>query len=205
MDAQYILYIALTILVIVILYKIFKFICEAWKMVLIIMLGSLIIGVLLLNKYVEETWLYYTSDQCVMTENWPPEVAQWKSQIETESCAAGVPADMVAAIVFKESSGRSSVISQSGAVGLMQVMPRDGIAKTFICKNGPCFADRPSIEELKNPEFNIRSGINVFLSRFDGFNVRQTLKAYGPMDIDNYAEIIISIWKKYRINNAGVE
>lgn len=96
-----------------------------------------------------------------------------------------------------ESGGQPEIISHSGAVGLMQIMPRDGIASTFLCINGPCFASRPSIEELKNPEFNIKYGVRMLsgLIKMNG-SIRDALKSYGPMDVGySYADKVISIWE----------
>ena len=47
------------------------------------------------------------------------------------------------------------------AVGLLQVMPRDGIAADFECANGPCFASRPTIAELLDPAYNLEYGTRM--------------------------------------------
>jgi len=48
-----------------------------------------------------------------------------------------LPEALIAAVILQESGGDPSAYSSSGAVGLMQVMPRDGIAAEFMCVNGP--------------------------------------------------------------------
>ena len=99
-----------------------------------------------------------------------------------------------------ESGGDEAAYSSSGAVGLMQVMPRDGIAATFECINGPCFASRPTIEELLQPEFNVEYGSQMLAGLVSNLgSPREALKAYGPMDVDySYADRVLSIYDNYR-------
>jgi len=98
--------------------------------------------------------------------------------------------------MLQESGGQPDVISASGAVGLMQVMPRDGIAASFECINGPCFTGRPSMQELLNPEFNLDYGCNM-LTRLisEKGSIRDALKAYGPRDVGYiYADKVLGIY-----------
>ncbi len=60
-----------------------------------------------------------------------------------------------------ESAGDAGAYSSNGAVGLLQVMPRDGLAAEFMCPNGPCFASRPTTDELMDPEFNLAYGARM--------------------------------------------
>lgn len=84
--------------------------------------------------------------------------------------------------MLQESGGQPDVISASGAVGLMQVMPKDGIAAGFMCVNGPCFASRPSTQELLDPAFNIDYGVKMLAGLLEKYgNERDALKAYGPL------------------------
>ncbi len=88
------------------------------------------------------------------------------------------------------------MISSMGAVGLMQVMPKDGIAASLVCINGPCFAGRPSTQELLDPEFNLDYGSGM-LSRLinDRGSIRDALKAYGPRDVGyTYADKVLAIY-----------
>jgi len=77
----------------------------------------------------------------------------------------------------------------------MQVMPRDGIASTFQCINGPCFANRPSIEELKDPGFNIDYGVRMLAGLIGRYaDIREALKHYGPFDVGyQYADKVLLI------------
>ena len=102
--------------------------------------------------------------------------------------------------LLQESGGDPRAYSISGAVGLMQVMPKDGIASEFICGNHPCFINRPIITELLDPQFNIQYGTNYLagLNR-QKESEREALRAYGPMDVGyNYADIVLAIYENYR-------
>jgi soluble lytic murein transglycosylase-like protein len=85
-------------------------------------------------------------------------------------------------------------------VGLMQVMPRDGIAASFQCANGPCFTSRPSMEELFDPEFNIQYGVRMLSGLQKKFgSLRDALMAYGPANVGYYyADIVLAIYQRYQ-------
>jgi soluble lytic murein transglycosylase-like protein len=120
--------------------------------------------------------------------------------IERAEQNTGLPASLIASVILQESGGNPSVISSSGAVGLMQVMPCDGIASEFMCVNGPCFASRPNIVELQDPEFNIAYGSQMLadLSAKHG-SYREALYKYGPIDMGyRYADIVLKIWSDHQ-------
>jgi hypothetical protein len=79
----------------------------------------------------------------------------------------------------------------------MQVMPRDGIAATFQCINGPCFSSRPTIAELEKPNFNIKYGTGMIAGLIKKYgNLRDALKFYGPMNVGYYyADKVLSIYQ----------
>ena len=136
---------------------------------------------------------------CTLSIHYPAEVLQWCSLIEAAAQETGLPANLIAAVMLQESGGASDVISVSGAVGLLQVMPRDGIAADFMCINGPCFASRPTIEELLDPAYNIQFGSQMLaglVSRHGSY--REALFRYGPSDIGYfYADLVLKIWENY--------
>ncbi len=138
--------------------------------------------------------------ECKISPSYPASIQQWCNIITREAGEHGVEPDLIAAMMLQESGGQPEVMSHSGAVGLMQVMPRDGIAAEFMCINGPCFANRPSIDELLDPEFNVQYGtdmISGLISRTG--SVRDGLKAYGPMDVGYYyADIVLGLMDSYR-------
>ena len=139
-------------------------------------------------------------DTCQVSLSYPIEILQWCKIITEEAIQVELPPNLIAAVMLQESGGDANAYSASGAVGLMQVMPRDGIAAEFECINGPCFASRPSIEELLEPGYNIEYGsqmLSGLVARQGSF--REALKAYGPMDVDySYADRVLSIYENYR-------
>ena len=95
---------------------------------------------------------------CKVSAKFPDSILQWCELITQYADKRGLEPDLVAALIWQESGGKSQAYSSSGAVGLMQVMPSDGLAASFMCVNGPCFSNRPTISELEEPEFNIAYG-----------------------------------------------
>jgi soluble lytic murein transglycosylase-like protein len=137
---------------------------------------------------------------CPSLSKFPFEVRQWCNLIESSAARNSIEPSIVAAVILEESAGNPQAISSSGAVGLMQVMPRDGLAAGFQCVNGPCFADRPSSQQLLDPAFNIEFGSKMLgdLYRKQG-NIQEALKLYGPLDVGyDYAEIVLSANTAYR-------
>ena len=133
---------------------------------------------------------------CIINESYPENVRQWCSQIIKHSKNNGLDPDLIAAVIWQESGGNPVAYSKSGAVGLMQVMPRDGIAASFQCINGPCFTNRPSISELQKPNFNIKYGTGMLAGLLGRYgNIREALKFYGPMNVGYYyADKVIGIY-----------
>lgn len=153
-----------------------------------------------INKEAVNDQGYDFDPKATLAGNYPEKVARWAPQIVYFAHKRGIPPELVATMVWFESGGNPEAYSRSGAVGLMQVMPRDGIAADFTCANGPCFANRPSIKELKDPNFNIKIGC-AMLSRLNEKNhrdIRKALKEYGPMNVGNYyADTVLAVWKEY--------
>jgi len=72
----------------------------------------------------------------------------------TAGCVSPIDPATILAIIYRESGGDPNIINpHSGAVGLMQVMPREA--------NPKLFANRPTEEELLDPETNIAWGIRI--------------------------------------------
>ena len=139
-------------------------------------------------------------DACSLSGNYPQSVVQWCGLIETYSAQNGLEANLVAAVMLQESAGNPNAYSKSGAVGLMQVMPRDGLAASFMCVNGPCFSNRPSSNELFDPEFNVSYGTRMLAGLVQRHgNVRDALRGYGPMDMGyRYADLVLNIASRHR-------
>ncbi|OGO60572.1 MAG: hypothetical protein A2032_05895 [Chloroflexi bacterium RBG_19FT_COMBO_49_13] len=141
-----------------------------------------------------------SADNCQVSSSYPRGILQWCNIITAHATQAQLPPNLIAAVILMESGGDERAYSSSGAVGLMQVMPRDGIAADFECLNGPCFASRPTIEELQDPEYNVEFGSQMLAGLILRLgDSREALKAYGPMDAGySYADRVLAIYERYR-------
>jgi soluble lytic murein transglycosylase-like protein len=137
--------------------------------------------------------------ECRVNPDYPENIRQWCTQIMRHSEKNDLDPNLVAALIWQESGGNPTAYSKSGAVGLMQVMPHDGIATSFQCINGPCFANRPSISELQKPNFNIKYGTAMLAGLLNKYgNMRAALKYYGPMNVGYYyADKVLGIFNSY--------
>jgi soluble lytic murein transglycosylase-like protein len=135
--------------------------------------------------------------ECKVSKRFPQDVRQWCTQIMRHSVKNNLDPNLIAALIWQESGGEPTAYSKSGAVGLMQVMPRDGIAASFQCINGPCFTNRPAISELEKPNFNIKYGTGMLAGLFQKYgNIREALKYYGPMNVGYYyADKVLGIYQ----------
>jgi len=138
-------------------------------------------------------------EACDVSSAFPESVRQWCSIITRMAQDQGLPPDLIAAVIWQESGGDPQAVSHSGAVGLMQVMPRDGTASSFTCVNGPCFSGRPHSDQLRDPEFNVQYGASMLARLFERHgNLRDALKAYGPMDGGySYADRVLELYRQY--------
>jgi len=141
------------------------------------------------------------TEPCLVSDKFPSKILKWCEIITKQAEKQKLSADLIAALIWQESGGNPIAYSSSGAVGLMQVMPRDGVAASFQCGSGPCFAKRPTIKELKDPVFNVQYGTKMIaglIHRYNG-DTREALKSYGPMDVGySYADKVLGIYKQYR-------
>jgi soluble lytic murein transglycosylase-like protein len=139
------------------------------------------------------------TQDCQIGQNFPDKIIQWCNYIMSAGEKHQLDPKLIAAVMLQESGGNPDAYSKSGAVGLMQIMPRDGIASEFMCINGPCFASRPAMSELFDPAFNIDYGANMLAGLIERYgNERDALKAYGPMNMEfRYADLVLSIYYGY--------
>ncbi len=140
------------------------------------------------------------SSNCSMAASYPAAVRQWCSLIDKYAQAQNLDPNLIAAVILEESGGSAQAYSSSGAVGLMQIMPRDGLAAGFSCGSSPCFSSRPSMNELYDPEFNISYGTRLLGSLYRKYgNLRDALLAYGPSNVGYYyADIVLGIYARYK-------
>ena len=135
-----------------------------------------------------------------LNSEFPGNIQKWKEMIEASASENGLDPNLIAAVMLQESGGDAQALSVSGAVGLMQIMPKDGIAASIICGNHPCFINRPTSKELYDPFFNIRYGSNYLadLIELKG-SEREALFSYGPIDMGyHYADTVLAIYQEYR-------
>ncbi len=139
------------------------------------------------------------SPECSISAGYPEAILRWCGYVDRYAQENGLDPNLIAAVMLQESGGNPDAYSKSGAVGLMQVMPRDGLSASFMCINGPCFASRPSTAELYDPEFNIRYGAGMLAGLIRRYgDVREGLRSYGPMNMGyRYADIILDIMARY--------
>ncbi len=135
--------------------------------------------------------------KCNISKSFPQDVRQWCTQIMRHSAKNNLDPNLISALIWQESGGNPTAYSKSGAVGLMQVMPRDGIAASFQCINGPCFTNRPTISELEKPNFNVKYGTGMLAGLLHKYgDMREALKFYGPMNVGYYyADKVLGIFQ----------
>lgn len=136
---------------------------------------------------------------CSLSPSYPDSILQWCGLVDQYARKNSVDSNLVAAVMLQESAGRPDAYSKSGAVGLMQVMPCDGKAAAFICKNGPCFSNRPSMSDLFDPEYNVAYGVGMLAGLIhEKADLREALRAYGPVDVGySYADFILDIMRDH--------
>jgi hypothetical protein len=136
---------------------------------------------------------------CSVSQRFPDSIRRWCGLITQYAGKHGLPPNLVAALILQESGGNPVAYSRSGAVGLMQIMPSDGLAASFQCAGGPCFSTRPKTDELKNPEFNVSFGTRMLAGLVGKTgSLREALKSYGPMDVGYYyADKVLGIYQRY--------
>lgn len=150
----------------------------------------------------QSTQSQVASEDCQVSSSFPEDVRKWCGLITHFADEHGLAPDLVAAVIWLESGGNATAYSRSGAVGLMQVMPRDGLAANFQCANGPCFSSRPTREELEDPSYNIEYGTRMLAGLYGRLESwRDALKSYGPMNVGySYADKVLAIYERYGSN-----
>jgi len=117
---------------------------------------------------------------------------------------------VLAALIMLESSGDPNAYNEtSKATGLGQVMPYEA---------GPLFVDRPTIQELKDPETNIKWACIIFASKLrPTYSLRDALFHYSGGAYwltkygseEGYAKFNELYWSRFkyytwRLANAGI-
>jgi len=116
---------------------------------------------------------------------WGGAISQWNRLIFYWANARELDPDLVAAVIRKESVGRASAAGPYGSVGLMMVMPAEVSGMPW----------RPSSEELKQPNVNLRWGTGILkqVIRDSDGNLSHALAAYNG----GWEQIHIPSTKRY--------
>jgi soluble lytic murein transglycosylase-like protein len=140
------------------------------------------------------------SDGCSIGTGFSENVRRWCDLITRTGAENSLDPSLIAAVMTVESGGKPDAYSHNGAVGLMQVMPRDGIAASFSCVSGPCFANRPSMAELYQPEYNLEYAGRMLAGLINQHgNWRDALRAYGPAGAGySYADKVLGVYSVNR-------
>lgn len=125
-----------------------------------------------------------TKKTCKELKKFDKNIQQWCDLIKKYSAKYGHDPVLVASIIQVESLGNPGSESDQGAVGIMQVMPKE------------YFWDRPTREELFIPKINIQTGCRVLREKIDGYgSLRDGIMRYGPMDYGYiYADEVLAIY-----------
>jgi hypothetical protein len=124
-------------------------------------------------------------------------VLRWCDLIRTSVSDKNLNPALIASLIQLETigTGNPSIMSPQGAVGLMQVMPSDGIAATLFPGT---FKDRPTVAQLKVAEFNVKYGTNLLKGMMGpNHDYIKGLKSYGhqvPSDPYFYTRKVLSIY-----------
>ena len=140
-----------------------------------------------------------TATSCELSNTYPPVIRQWCDPITKYAHQYNLDPNLIAAIIEIESGGNPQAYSPNGAVGLMQIMPSDGIAAGFMCGGTSCFSSRPSTGELLNPDANIAYGARMLAGLIErNGNVRDALFRYGPINEGySYADRVLQIYQSH--------
>ena len=133
----------------------------------------LIIALFFILAYSKQTAVAHNNLQTpsqTLSPIWNPNIQQWSAEIIQVADVYGLDPDFVAAVINAESNGNPTGISRAGAVGLMGVMP-----------SGPGLEWRPSVEELQQPNINLRWGVGILSEtiRQSGGDINAALAAYS--------------------------
>src|SRR6187397_23995 len=127
-------------------------------------------------------WVVETEPDWYLRSRYPLE---YEHVIRAYAGERHLDASLVAAVVYAESRFDPNVVSDAGAVGLMQVLPDTG---RFIARStgGTDFVEA----DLRDPDLNVRYGtwlLDYLRSRYDG-DVETALAAYhaGPANVDEW-------------------
>jgi len=124
------------------------------------------------------------------------EITRWRELCEKYGKQYNIDPRVIGTIIAIESAGNPNAVSTVGAVGLMQVMPREA---------GSQFADRPTKQELLDPDTNIKTGTSILagaIAANNGELLRGLAAYYGGNTAaqnlkSNAAQVYISTYVRH--------
>jgi hypothetical protein len=123
-----------------------------------------------------------------------PTVGRWEGLAKKYAELHDLDYRLILAVIWVESGGDPDAVSEQGAVGLMQVMPSDGMSKKLY---GSLFANRPATKELLDPAKNIMHGSAILADMVNSWGVvREGLLHYGPTRVGyDYADKVLASYE----------
>ncbi len=138
------------------------------------------------------------SDGSSPSADFNPDVLNYCDTIKQSAQTYNLEPSLIAALISIESDGNPDARSNCGAIGLMQVMPNDPQkygGEPCLSKFDPSiFVNRPSSDQLFNPQYNIQYGTKLLsgmISYWGGLEAGLT--HYGPTGYDGYANLVLNV------------
>lgn len=150
--------------------------CRAFLALLAV---GLLAGMALLPMDTVGHWLYGPSQPSIsrgpLSPYWGGTIQRWETLIVQEATRRGLDPDFLSALIWTESHGDPDAVGPAGAVGLMQVMPKEA-----------GFSWRPTQQELLDP----------FTNLFWGARTLSTVIHQGKGDVLNALAAYNGGWEK---------
>ena len=168
-----------------------------YKLFAIFLVGWLVLWPMMNSRAENQT------PSTVLAPVWNQAVSRWDTIVANAANQYGLDPDLIAAIIFAESSGYADQVSYAGAVGLMGIMP-----------NAKDFPNRPKKADLFDPVTNINWGCAILadILRQSGGDLSASLAAYngGWEQIDHheprgYAENVLNLYGQAIVARNGVD
>lgn len=158
------------------------------------------------------------STPCEVNSSYSAQVLQWCGLITYYAKDRGLDPNFIAAVITQESGGDPETCdvnghmvidgipicgSAAGAIGLMQIMPSDGLAAEIF---GSTFSNRRRSIEYLDAEINIATGTTMLAAGGAATDPRESLIGYGGdynteeynFDKYYYADKVMSIYNSHQ-------
>ena len=130
------------------------------------------------NEYKAETILYLTGDHLQLRkERYRPFITKYANE-------AGLDVSLIEAIIEIESHYNPMAVSKKNAIGLMQLIPDQAGADAFKIVTGE--VGEPTVQQLFDPEYNIKLGVTYLKHLYDRFHYVVDAKARSMLVLISY-------------------